>query len=152
MVKILVFIVATTVSAAAFFALKDFVPSNFYVIQSGSMAPVVNIGDLVVVSPQADYFPGEVITFRNSYDQVVTHRIKEKEGSGKLIRFWTKGDASTASDREPVLSSHIIGRVNLTVPAVGKLLILARTSKIIMAGLLAVIVLLALGEIHNAFK
>ena len=71
------------------------------VILSGSMEPSMSIGDIVVF---------------DSGGLSVTHRILEKAQEG----FVTKGDANNVPDKELLSENHIIGRVAVVIPMVGK--------------------------------
>lgn len=151
MFKVLVFVAMTVVFAAVFFVLLGDLPVKFYIIQSGSMAPSINIGDLVIVKVAENYFPNEVVTFTDRAGRIVTHRITHKE-DGKEIRFLTKGDASPAPDLERVSVAQILGKVWLTVPLAGRVLTLFRSSPLILAGGMVLLLVLAIGEIVNVFK
>lgn len=148
----IIFTILTVGFAAGFFVLKDFIPFSFYVIQSGSMAPAVNIGDLIMVGREEGYFTGDVVTFRDSGGRVVTHRIEKKDETENSTQFWTKGDASPAGDREAIKADQIIGKVRLIIPGIGKLLVLMRSSNIFPAIFLAALAILILAEIYDVFK
>src|SRR4051812_18252163 len=65
------------------------------VILTGSMAPGVRPGDVVVSAPvePADVSPGQVILFRDpsDKDKLLTHRVVRRQDGGSFI---TKGDAN----------------------------------------------------------
>ena len=48
---------------------------KFYIIQSGSMEPSFQIGDLVIIQLQTKYQNNDVITFKTKDNKIVTHRI-----------------------------------------------------------------------------
>ena len=74
------------------------VPSSFnieiYTISSESMSPRLNVNDIIVVKKgykNDNYKIGNIITFRNSKDEVITHRIDkianiEQRTRSELIR------------------------------------------------------------------
>ena len=78
--------------------LKTPVPSVFgfspvYVL-SGSMEPTFSTGDMIIIHPQREYRPGDVVTFR-SEGELVTHRIISESKEG----FTVKGDANNVRMR-----------------------------------------------------
>lgn len=85
------------------------------VILSGSMEPSMSIGDLVIVHREKEYRVGDIVVF-DSGGLSVTHRILEKAQEG----FVTKGDANNVPDKELLSENHIIGRVAVVIPMVGK--------------------------------
>src|SRR5690606_17922742 len=90
-------------------------------VQSGSMEPVINKGDLVSVKhvPTRELRVGDVITYTNPQvsNVTVTHRIVALVGdmSGRVV---TQGDANEVADQS-VLPSQIVGRVERVVPYMG---------------------------------
>lgn len=84
----------------------------------GSMAPTINLGDLVVtagVNP-ADIKVGNIITFKES-TSIVTHRVVGITDAG----FLTRGDANNAADASIVKASQVIGVVQFSIPLAGYL-------------------------------
>ena len=95
---------------------------------SGSMAPAIKMGSVVVVKPPsagsgqaADYKIGDVITF-GPYSKTkapTTHRIYEiKVVDGQPV-YITKGDANNAPDAREIKKTDIVGKVLFSVPYVG---------------------------------
>ena len=79
------------------------------------MEPAVSAGDLVLVHRREAYGRGDIVMF-DSGGISVTHRILEKAQEG----FVTKGDANNVPDKELLSENHIIGRVAVVIPMVGK--------------------------------
>lgn len=104
------------------------------IIRSGSMAPALNVGDVVIVRP-GDYQVGEAIAYHvpGQDSMLVTHRIVAVQ-DGVYI---TKGDANAAVDSWVVRDGDIVGKAFFVVPYVGKLLALAKTK----VGFVALVVL-----------
>lgn len=101
-----------------------------FVILTGSMAPELQPGDVVVVrhSPPAEIERGDVITYRadgaiggEGVDRV-THRVIERKQTADGVAFRTKGDANDVADAGLVTPNQIVGTVWFHVPAVGWLL------------------------------
>ncbi len=147
------------ISALAFYFLNDkFSFTGEYksfVVQSGSMEPVIMTGDIIVIKPSEEYFVNETITFTSLEERVVTHRIvsiKEKEGNPL---YSTKGDANRAEDEDMVQHSQVIGKVVLVLPRLGFLVGFSKTKQglFIMVLIPALILMLdQLLKIINAKK
>ena len=86
-----------------------------FLVQSGSMTPTLNTGDVVFIKPVSQYRPNDIITFNSHQNFTVTHRlIKENSGS-----FTTKGDANSVTDQNTINTSDIIGKVFFIIPKIG---------------------------------
>ena len=96
-------------------------------VLSGSMAPVINTGDLVVdnrLTPAeaASLKPGQIISFHPTATspQVFTHRIVEVEvAPDGSVAYVTKGDANDSKDTDAVASTNIVGLYHSRIPAGG---------------------------------
>lgn len=99
-------------------------------VQTGSMEPTIKTGSLVFVNrvPAGSIRPGDVITYVNPRNQAqtITHRVQEIRKHNGQRQFVTKGDANDAADK-PFGPNRIVGRVNLSVPYVGKAADFARS-------------------------
>jgi len=98
----------------------------FYVVASGSMIPVLEVYDVLIVSghePFEDIVVGDIIVFNrpSDHDRVIVHRVASiMEEDPKTIR--TKGDANPASipgTDFPITEEEYIGKVAYTLPQVG---------------------------------
>lgn len=92
------------------------------VVASGSMEPALSVDDLIVNRAQDEYAAGDIITF-SDWDRLTTHRIVELTPQG----YVTKGDANNVADLEPVAPEHVIGRVVLVLPGVGRAIAFLKT-------------------------
>jgi len=103
---------------------------GFYpmLVTTGSMEPGLPAGAMVVAHAREDYEVGEVISFRQG-GGVITHRIIEKTREG----YRTAGDANNAPDGETVPEEAVLGRVEVCLPWVGKLLLFLREPMGILA-------------------
>ena len=102
------------------------------VAHGGSMEPAIGRGSLVVakrVAPSA-LDAGDVIIFIRSTDPVVriTHRVVDVvEVDGETV-VRTGGDANRSIDPQALTFTRPISRVEFSVPYVGYLILLARTT------------------------
>ncbi|MFW6120293.1 MAG: signal peptidase I [Petrotogales bacterium] len=130
---------------------------NFLVVQSGSMSPEINPGDIVVVqhtNPE-EIEVNDIITYVHPYDQTnfITHRVINITHSNLgEYDFQTKGDANKYPDFNIVASSSIIGEVSFVIPYLGYLSHFATSTY----GLLILIILpgsiIIISEIRNIIK
>mgnify|MGYP000265305230 CR=1 FL=1 len=98
----------------------------FYVVASGSMIPVLQVYDVLIVQghePFEDIEIGDIIVFDrpSDHNRVIVHRVVEiLSENPKEIR--TKGDANPGSIRGtdfPITEEEYIGKVAYTIPHVG---------------------------------
>lgn len=94
-------------------------------VTSGSMAPALQAGDLVVNGQPSDdaMTLNRIVTFERSDGQLVTHRIRSVNDDGT---FWTRGDANRANDRPAITAADVAGVGRALVPAGGMPLLWAR--------------------------
>ncbi len=98
------------------------------IVQSGSMAPAIPMGALVVVRPSASYNAGDIITFGEDTNSAVptTHRILSVRKEGSTEFYVTKGDANEEADPQEVAKRDIIGKVFFSLPYAGYVLDFAK--------------------------
>src|SRR3990167_5209676 len=98
----------------------------FYVVASGSMIPVLQVYDVLIVQghePFEDIQVGDIIVFNrpSGHDRVIVHRVAAIiDDEPKTIR--TKGDANPASipgTDFPITKEEYIGKVAYTIPQIG---------------------------------
>lgn len=120
---ILPFIVLTLITSrtSLLFNIRSFV------VLSGSMQPVFQVGSMVYAMPQSEYKIGDAVTFTNSAGENVTHRIIETSKKYNQTIFTTKGDANNTPDQNPVAKDKIIGKVFFFVPYIGLLINLLKS-------------------------
>lgn len=90
-------------------------------VLTGSMAPTIPVGSVVVVQPvdPQTLTVGDVITYAVGADANSTHRITAVHRTADSLSFTTKGDANPAEDLEPVTAAAVRGKLLLTVPHLG---------------------------------
>ncbi len=98
----------------------------FYVVASGSMIPVLQVYDVLIVQGHVsfeDVKVGDIIVFNrpSGHDRVIVHRVASIiDDEPKTIR--TKGDANPASipgTDFPITKEEYIGKVAYVIPQVG---------------------------------
>lgn len=88
---------------------------SLFSVQSDSMEPVFNVGDLLVVKAydgEKDLEVGDIISFRSIEDGqyiINTHRIMEVHDVGGTTTYSTKGDNTPGYDKFDVVPSEIVG-------------------------------------------
>ncbi len=122
-----IIIVAVGVAAIWFGLQLVFGTANpFYIVSSGSMIPVLEVNDVLVVQGHVSFDDikiGDIIVFNrpNGHDRVIVHRVAEiLDDNPKMIR--TKGDANPGSipgTDYPLTKNEYIGKVVYVVPQIG---------------------------------
>ena len=115
-----------------------------FVVLSGSMEPALSPGDVVIVAASGPVEVGDVITYRTGADTVpTTHRVVGVQGGG----YETKGDANENADAGLTGPEAVIGRVVLTIPVVGHVILWANTPVGYVTLVVAPLVLLGVTEL-----
>lgn len=145
----LVCLVAVIVPFAVFGVPQVVGADHSYVVLSGSMDPAIQPGDAVIVDavPPEQIEAGDVITFRRGGEVPTTHRVVEVVRMEGGLEFVTKGDANEDADTEPVPARAVTGRVALTIPLIGHVIVFARSNYGVVALVGIPIVLFVLNEI-----
>ncbi|WP_227002765.1 signal peptidase I SipW [Salicibibacter kimchii] len=90
-------------------------------VLSGSMVPEFQTGSIIAIEPieePTQFEKGDVITYINPDDNLVTHRVHEVMNDDQ--QYITKGDNNNAADSEPVLAENVVGQyTGFTVPYAG---------------------------------
>ena len=123
------------------------VPSLFgirpFSIQTDSMYPALNPGDLIIstaVKDADELQVGDIITYWtiiNGERVLNTHRISEIYDGGSYRIFATKGDNNTHADPLTVHESEVVGKFSFKIAGIGKVFDYLQTS----TGFLLVVVL-----------
>jgi len=99
------------------------------IVLSGSMAPTIHTGDLIVDHPvSADAAQhlkvGQIVTFRDTpgSQTVITHRIVGLVNHDGQVEYVTKGDMNNAPDAMPRQASQVIGVFDRAIPRGGYIL------------------------------
>ena len=98
-------------------------------VVSGSMAPAINEGDLVIVKqvPLEQLDVGDIISYRRGGIDVIHRIVSMDHGKDGLI--WTnKGDANPTVDRPGPAPGEIRGKVVQRIPHAGRFAFWARSA------------------------
>lgn len=103
----------------------DAIKYHIYAIETGSMIPVFNPGELILVEETVEYEVLDVITFDyvNS-DKPITHRVVEITEDGMYV---TKGDNNFVNDVEETDVDDVIGEVIYNAPNLGNIIIFMKS-------------------------
>ena len=126
------------------------VDNPFYVVSSGSMIPVLNVGDILIVKDGNTFDSlkiGDIIVFNRPEggDRVIVHRIIEmSDRFGEKIII-TKGDANEGiipGTDFPIREKDYIGTVAYVVPKIGLFLkyLNPPVNYIIIAGIVGILI------------
>lgn len=94
-------------------------------VLSGSMEPEIQTGSVIAVKTLRDQEKnnlkvGDVITFLEMNDKLITHRIIDVKQSADGALYITKGDNNNGQDRDPVLAANVIASYEgFTIPYIG---------------------------------
>jgi len=103
------------------------------------MEPSIMTGDIIVIQSRSDYQINDVVTFTNSSNLIVTHRIVEVKNAGTK-RYMTKGDANRSEDEDEISKDQIMGKVVFVAPKLGYFVAFTKT----MPGLIILVMIPAL--------
>ncbi len=93
-------------------------------VRTGSMAPTLPVGSLVVDRPvrASDVQLGDIVTYERSVAGergLVTHRVVAITRTSGGRTFTVRGDANPVADPEPISAADLRGRVWFDLPWVG---------------------------------
>jgi len=97
--------------------------SPLMVVSSGSMVPVLNVGDIIIVrgvDPQS-VTVGTIIIFHSpyEYDMPIVHRVIAVLSDGGSLFFETKGDHNGVQDGWRVPAENLMGVYVMKIPYIG---------------------------------
>ena len=119
-------------------------PFYSFIVQTASMEPTIMTGDVIFIKPQTAYSVTDIVTFKDSENRTITHRIIAQNETDKT--FTTKGDNNKTEDPEPITVSQIIGKHLLHLPKVGYVLVYAQRPTSVFLLIAIPIVMLLAGE------
>ena len=78
------------------------------IVVTGSMEPTIKSNEMIIIKEQNQYNKGDIVTYKNSFNGLITHRIVRVEEDTVI----TQGDNNTNVD-EAIKKSDIQGKVIL---------------------------------------
>src|SRR3989344_8837042 len=127
------------IALGVLYATVPYFGNQALVVRSGSMAPAIDAGSIVIVRPNKEfispiastplYNSGDIIAFRSKNDSktIITHRIVGSQVKDNSVAYKTKGDANDDVDGWVVNQKDIVGKSYLTVPMAGYILAFAKS-------------------------
>ena len=85
---------------------------------------------------------GDIVTFQGEKtDSIITHRIVEDKNNGEY--YVTQGDANNTVDSFKVTEDMIVGKVIVTIPFLGSIMLFIQNNIFIFLGIIILIVILS---------
>jgi len=113
-----IFIIILLMLVAIFFMRAPHMGWRVHTVVSGSMQPVLEVGE-VAVTKQVDpatIREGDIIAFHYPTNgQLICHRVIGVKGSSSLY-FHTKGDANERPDAQFIPAENVVGKVRFHTP------------------------------------
>lgn len=101
--------------------LPDLFGYKFLIDLTNSMIPEISSGDLIIIKQKNSYHKGDIVTYRDQSDVLITHRIiAVKNTNGEKI-FQIQGDNNASPDDEEVTLSQIEGVYVKRIPVLGEI-------------------------------
>lgn len=154
-------LIAVVLPFAVFIVPQAVGAEHSYVVGSSSMNPSIKTGDAVLVNTvsAAAVREGDVITFIDgdqasiragqAGDSLITHRVVDIKQTDQGLAFETRGDANEEADRALVPASSLVGRVMVTIPYIGHVIVFAGTRLGFILLVAIPLGLLVLGELYD---
>jgi signal peptidase len=127
---------------------------RFTVIDTGSMRPTLNPGDVAVLTPEPTtaLMQGQIVAFHPPGDPKLTvvHRVVSIHRAGNAVIIQTKGDANNANDQwHARITSNTVWHESLKAQKVGYLAVWSQRRPV-RFGLVIVIVTLVLSMLLSS--
>lgn len=131
---------------------------QMYVVETGSMEPVIQTGALAFVTPSTLYQVGDVITFKSrvtkdsTKNYMVTHRINSIQKDNGDTYFITKGDANAEIDPLRANQLDVVGKVGYSIPYIGYIIGFAKTKPGFLALIITPALIIVYSEIYIIWR
>lgn len=130
-ITFILILVAGTIAVSAFNLPNGL---RLYNVQTGSMAPTIKAGSVIIVQLKDIYKKGDIITFTTDKyrgalnpKETTTHRIFSVKKTKTDTYYSTKGDFNPSPDIRLIKSDLVLGKVIGSVPYLGFPISLAKT-------------------------
>ncbi|NLI74123.1 MAG: signal peptidase I [Euryarchaeota archaeon] len=103
----------------AIIIISSFAGYRYDTIRSGSMAPEIEAGDLLISVPiePENIEIGDKILYRSQEGVIVCHRVINIDHASRYIE--TKGDANPTPDTDKIPFSSVVGKSIVSIPYLG---------------------------------
>lgn len=121
--------------------------------RTGSMAPALQAGDLVLMrqTPLAQIRQGDVIGVRNDTGRVIVHRVRSVQQIGATMSVTTQGDANPTSETWTLRPDAQVAQVQGRIPEAGSVVESLRGPMPVLLMLLAA-VLIAISQLRTIWS
>ncbi|MFW9960285.1 MAG: signal peptidase I [Candidatus Thorarchaeota archaeon] len=119
---IILMIIGATLGAFGVFTIAMGTSSPLVVVESESMIPTLQVGDLLVLQAYApeDIIVGTIVVYKADWHgKPIVHRVVEVEIIGSEYHYFTQGDNNSGRDPSYRLYEDIVGVVVFVVPYIG---------------------------------
>lgn len=82
-------------------------PIRLLIVRSNSMYPTLKKGDVILIKKYNNYKQGDIVTYAEDSNYLITHRIIEKNNNS----FKAKGDNNNSEDDKTIQLENIKGKV-----------------------------------------
>lgn len=112
-------VIICIIAAVCVLGVPKFFGVTPFIVQSGSMEPVIHTGSVVYIT-EMDEEPqeGDIVAYLAGDGLAVVHRVIGRSDTGYI----TKGDANSTPDMIETAPSQIIGQYAMSIPYAGYLL------------------------------
>ena len=83
---------------------------TYFTVSTGSMSGTIEVNDIIFVKVTDKANVGDVITFKNKKDEIITHRVIQRLDD----TYITQGDVNNVAD-DPVPKEDVIGKVKWVI-------------------------------------
>ncbi|WBW98275.1 signal peptidase I [Oceanirhabdus sp. W0125-5] len=132
---------------------KEKIPSigghRMLTVLSGSMRPVLEPGDIIIIKDNTHIDEGDIITFKSN-NLIITHRVIEVISKENEVLYKTKGDNNNVEDKILIKQDNILGEYLFRIPYLGYLMQFFRSKLGIMI-IVTIIGLLVIFEVIKSF-
>jgi signal peptidase len=147
---VIIIIIGATLGAFGAFTVAMGTSSPLVVVESTSMIPSLNIGDLLILKAYSpgDISVGDIVVYNAAWhDKPIVHRVIEIQIVGDEYRFFTKGDNNTMQDLGYRLYGDIVGVVVFVIPLIGYVTLFLHTTIGLATVVIAMLALIILPEV-----
>jgi signal peptidase len=147
---VIAIIVGATLAGFGAFTLAMGTSSPLVVVESTSMIPSLNVGDLLVLKAYTSdaISVGDIVVYNAAWhDKPIVHRVVEIQIVGTEYHYYTKGDNNTERDPGYRLYGDIVGVVVFVIPLIGYITLFLHTTAGFATAIIIMLALIIIPEI-----